>query len=227
LSEISDKITKLVETILRSSTWTSAGDTRVQNFLAEFRGAESFDIDNDVKNVVDKKSDTGKKFKKADKGHMGEINRMTSTQFGNIRELAQNPAGFIIQTFVKKFAKGVGIVALALIIFEAVKWIIGELLKPGRFLDLRFKRDINKEIIAFRRREDQQKIKQGFSSIIITSIPRLRGAGAVGQVTNTLNMASGRQPFPDNFGSDPLGNLIAGVSFSKASGRRSGLGPGR
>ena len=32
-----------------------------------------------------------------------------------------------------------------------------------------------KEIIAFRRREEQQKLKQGFSNLIITSSSRLRG----------------------------------------------------
>jgi len=221
MSAISDKLNSLIERVLQSSTWTSAGGkSPIDNFIKELRGLEPIDIDSDIKKLV-KNSPEGKKLTKMDKGHVGEITRMTSTQFGNIRELATNPSGFIIQTFIRKFAKGIGIVALALVIFEAVKWIISELLKPGRFLDLRFKRDINKEIIAFRRREDQQKIKQGFSSIIITSIPRLRGtAQNASQIVNTLNMASGRQPFPDSIGFNPIANLASGISFSKSTGKR-------
>ena len=114
-------------------------------------------------------NDTIKKVQTFDKGNVGTIQRFSSAQIGNLQSFVSNPAGFIIQTFIRKFAKGVGIVALAIIIFEAVKFAISEMLKPGRFLDLRFKRDITKEIISFRRREEQQKLKQGFSSIIITS----------------------------------------------------------
>ena len=137
---------------------------------------------------------------------------------GNVRQLATDPTGFIMQTFMKKFAKGVGVVALALIIMEAVKWIISELLKPGRMLDIRFKRDISKEIIAFRQREDQQKLKQGFSNLIITSSPGLRGGQ--GQVTNTLNMAGGRVKFPDNIGMNTMQVISSGVPISKGNGRR-------
>ena len=219
MGEISDKVNKLIETILRSSTWTSAGETRVDNFLKELRGSESFDLENDIKKLVDKESETGKKFAKADKGHMGEINRMTTQQMGNIRQLATDPAGFIIQTFIKKFAKGVGIIAFALIIFESVKWVISELLKPGRWLDLRFKRNINNEIMAFRRREDQQKLKQGFSNIIITTMPRLRPQNG-NQVSNTFDDVR-RGTFQENIGMDKIQYISSGVDQSKNNGRRS------
>ena len=142
--------------------------------------------------------------------------RFTSSQFGNLKEFVSNPAQFMIQTVFRKFAKGAGIFALALIIFEAVKWIISELLKPGRFLDLRFKRDINQEIIAFRQREDQQRLKQGFSNIIITTTPRLRGGQ--GQFVNTLDLAAGRGKFPDNIGQSGILLEAAGVSLSKCKG---------
>jgi len=88
----------------------------------------------DATTKQDKKvNDTVKKVQKFDKGNVGDVSRFTSAQMGNLREFVQNPAGFIIGTFIKKFAKGVGIIALALIIFEAVKFVIGELLKPGIF----------------------------------------------------------------------------------------------
>ena len=227
MGEISDKVNKLIENILRSSTWTSAGEQRVDNFIKELRGSESFDIETDIKKFVDNESDTGKKFKLADKGNMGELNRFTSAQFGNVRELAQNPVGFIMSVFIKKFAKGVGVIAFAVIMFEVVKTIIKELLQPGRLLDLRFKRDITKEIMAFKRREDQQKIKQGFSNVIITTQTRLRATSGA-QITNTLNMAGGRQPFPENIGQQNVMIVAAsGVSLSKSNGRRSFRGTGR
>ena len=225
MSKISELVNGMVQRILESAEWTSANPTHI-NTLIQINQTESPDFESEIKKMV-KNSDTGKKVTKFDKGNIGEINRLTSQQFGNIRQLATDPAGFIVQTFIKKFAKGVGIIAFALIIFESVKWIISELLKPGRFLDLRFKRDINKEIIAFRRREDQQKLKQGFSNIIITTQPRLRPTSGA-QITNTLNIVGGRQKAPDNVFPSTIIQIATGVSLSKGNGGRRGFGgPGR
>lgn len=217
MARISELINGMFQRILESAEWTSAGgDSPKINTLIQINQTENPDFESEIKKMV-KTSDTGKKVTKFDKGNIGEINRLTSQQFGNIRQLATDPAGFIVQTFIRKFAKGVGIIAFALIIFESVKWIISEMLKPGRFLDLRFKRDINKEIIAFRRREDQQKLKQGFSNIIITTMPRLRGGQ--GQTVNTLNIAGGRQTVPENVFPSNMILLASGVSISKNSGK--------
>lgn len=200
---------------------------------------ESYDFEKDIRDLIKEAGGTKsggfgdagdqvKKDKKAltevtgkvklfEKGNMGEINNFTSSQMGNVRQIATDPTGFLIQTFMKKFAKGIGVIALAVIIMEAVKWIISELLKPGRMLDVRFKRDISKEIIAFRRREEQQKLKQGFSNLIITSSSRLRGGQ--GQVTNTLDMVRNNN-FPENIGMAPIQIVASGVSLSKGNGRR-------
>jgi len=142
--------------------------------------------DNNVKQQKET-NDTVKKVKRFEAGNVGDIQNFSSQQFGNVKQLATNPFGFITGVVFKKFAKGVGIFALVILIEEAVKFIIREALKPGRFMDRRFKRDIEKELIAFRRREDQSKIKQGFSNIIITTGPRLRGGQ--GQTYNTLDGA--------------------------------------
>lgn len=175
------------------------------------------DAEDQVKKDKQSLKDVTKKVTLFEKGNMGEINAFTSAQMGNIKQVATDPTGFIIQTFMKKFAKGIGVIALAMIIMEAVKWIISELLKPGRMLDVRFKRDISKEIIAFRRREEQQKLKQGFSNLIITSSSRLRGGQ--GQVTNTLDMVRNNN-FPENIGMAPIQIVASGVSLSKGNGRR-------
>jgi hypothetical protein len=227
----------MIATALKSSYIVSP---RFDDYhIDEVNITESYDFEKDIRDLV-KEASTSKtggfgdtedqvkkdkqslkkvtgKVKLFEKGNMGEINNFTSSQMGNIRQIATDPTGFLIQTFMKKFAKGIGVIALAVIIMEAVKWIISELLKPGRMLDVRFKRDISKEIIAFRRREEQQKLKQGFSNLIITSSARLRGGQ--GQVTNTLDMVRNNN-FPENMGMAPIQVVASGGSLSKGNGRR-------
>ena len=135
---------------------------------------------------------------------------------GNIRGFVNNPAAFMFSAFMRKFGKGVGVVALALVIFEAVKFIISEMLKPGRLLDLRFKRVITKEIIAFRRREDQQNLKQGFSNIIITTSPRLRGGQ--NKFVNTLDLVR-NNAIPENIGFSAIDASGRSMSKSKRTHR--------
>ncbi len=227
----------MIATALKSSYIVSP---RFDDYhIDEVNITESYDFEKDIRDLVkeasisktggfgdaedqvkkDKQSlkDVTKKVTLFEKGNMGEINAFTSAQMGNIKQVATDPTGFIIQTFMKKFAKGIGVIALAMIIMEAVKWIISELLKPGRMLDVRFKRDISKEIIAFRRREEQQKLKQGFSNLIITSSARLRGGA--GQMVNTLDLVRNNN-FPENIGMSPIQIVASGVSLSKGNGRR-------
>ncbi len=230
---LADEIKRMIQSALESMEVTSANPTHI-NKLIQVNNIETPNLDEfvgsgdnaegDIKQTK-RTQEAVKKLEQFDKGKIGEINRFTSSQMGNLRGFVTDPVGFIIGSVFKKLAKGVGIIALATIIFEAVKFIISELLKPGRLLDIRFKRDINKELIAFRRREDQQKLKQGFSNIIITTQPRLRGGE--GQIFNTFDAAAGRIAFPDNIGQAPLTIQSSGVSFSKSSGRRSSGGSRR
>lgn len=242
LGKISDFINQMIGRTLESAEFTSANPTWT-NYLIKINDQDSPDFEAEIKRMIDENTGKGsvnvgsesadetemkkqakaveshtKKFKKLDKSHMGEINRMTSNQFGNIRQMATDPTGFLIQTFMKKFARGIGVIAFALIIFEAVKWVISELLKPGRLLDRRFRRTIGDEIMAFRRREEQQKLRQGFSSLIITTEPRLRGGYM--QVTNTLDMAGGRMEIPETLGHSPQTIIASGVTTSKNKGNR-------
>ena len=239
MGKFSELINQMIQRMLESAEFTSASPGHI-NTLIQVNAEDNPDFEAEIKKLIkdpskastseqvieDKKQakqlhnveETIDIFKK---GNIGEVQNFTSTQFDNVRSLAQNPSGFIMQTFFRKFAKGVGIVTLALLIWEAVQWIITELLKPGRLLDRRFKRDIRNEIIAFRRREEQQKIKQGFSSIIITTSPRLRGGYA--QTYNTLDIPSGRVSVPDNFGSNNvLMTSASGVSLNYAQSTRRG-----
>jgi len=216
------QLTEAIKNLIRSLQISSASPGHINEVL---QMDPSIDIDStldELKSTGDSKqdkiiNDSVKKVERFDKGNVGTVQRFSSAQIGNLQSFVSNPAGFIIQTFIRKFAKGVGIAALAIIIFEAVKFAISEMLKPGRFLDIRFKRDISNEIISFRRREEQQKLKQGFSSIIITTQPGLRGGQK--QFVNTLDLVR-RGEIPDNIGLAPIISEAAGESFSKAKGKR-------
>ena len=246
MGKLADIVNQMIGRSLESAEFTSANPTHI-NTLIQINEIDNPDIESEVRKIVREETQGGKsiksgndstdeafntlqvkqtldntkKLKRLDKGNIGDIHRMTSNQYGNIRELANNPASFMMNTMFRKLAKGAGIIGFALLIFEAVKWIISELMKPGRMLDIRFKRDINNEIIAFRQREEQQKIKQRFSSIIITTAPRLRGGQS--QALNTLDIAGNRIQAPVNFGQSGVIAPASGQSLSKAQGSKSGM----
>lgn len=220
MGELTDAVRRLIDSLQISS----ASPGHINEVLQTDPG---IDLDEALEGRKTKESKDNEKTKKTvegwDKGQVGEVQRFSTQQFGNIKEFSQNPVGFIIIKVFGKFAKGIGIITLAFVLFEAVKFIISELLKPGRFLDIRFKRDITKEIIQFRRREDQQKLRQGFSQIIITTMPGLRGGQ--GQTYNTLDHVRDRS-LPAGIGQQDILLQSSGVSFSKNKGHRSFKGPG-
>ncbi len=228
---LADEINRMIKKVVESMIITSAGgDSPKTNKVIGIGDSDSPDLEGMIKEGTDdtnikeekKTKDTLKKVERFDKGNVGKINQFTSAQFGNLQGFVENPAGFIIGKVFSKFAKGVGVIAFALIIFEAVKFIIRELLKPGRLMDLRFKREIQSELLAFRRREDQQKIKQGFSSIIVTSMPRLRGSvNQAAQTIYSLDLVRTGN-IPENIAGDAMELLASGVSISKSRGKRGG-----
>lgn len=218
------KLTEAVNRLLSSLQISSASPGHINEVLQTDPGIDLDEALTDALQDTDVKgqkevSESVKKIKKFDQGQVGEIQRFSSAQFGNIREFSKNPLTFMIGKVFRKLGKGAGVLILVTLISAAVKLIISEMLKPGRFLDRRFKRDVKNEIIAFRRREDQQKLKQGFSNIIITTSPYLRGGQ--GQIYNTLDHVRDRS-LPPSIGQKHIQILASGVSLSKnkGSGRR-------
>ena len=220
---------------LESAEFTSASPGHINN-LIQVNAIESPDFESEIKALIQEdktiKTDTVpteaemqqtkkldgvvEKLDVFDKGNIGEVQRFSAEAFGNVKSLANNPTSFIFQTFMRKFAKGAGVVALALLIFEAVQWIIGELMKPGRWLDRRFRRDIEHEILAFRSREEKQKLNQGINSVIVTSIGGLRGGS--GQTFYTQrSVKDGVSLFPKNF-TPPV------IAAQGITGKRKGRG---
>lgn len=228
---LADEINRMIRTMLEGTRFSSAGDAnRPINTAVEFTSEDTPDLEQFIRDGESgsieeiqaqiAQQDINKKVTAFDRGNVGEVNRFTREQFGNIRGFAQNPVGFMINSVFGKFAKGAGVAALALTFFEVVKFIINELLKPGRFLDRRFRRDINREILAFREREEKQKLLVGKSSIIVTTIGGLRGGE--GQISSNLRALGGlqAQPIPTSLVQPNIQSQASGQDLSVSKGRR-------
>jgi hypothetical protein len=114
-------------------------------------------------------------------GQMGDVQRMTSEQFGNVKQLASNPFQFVSGIFMKKLVRGGIAVGIALLIFEMIQFIISESMKPGRWLDRRFRRIVQQEVLLFTEAQLQQELRQGFKEVRTTTMEGLRGgSGQVG-----------------------------------------------
>ena len=238
---LSESINKMIEQILSSSTWTSAGGANpVDNFIKEVRGVENPALEDDIKDAIQDSSikqnkavnDNIKQVKKMEAGNVGDISRMTTEQFGNVVSFSKDPVSFFFGAFGKKFIKRLVSsksfqVALIMIAAEAItKTIINEMQKPGRPFDIRFKRTIQKEILIFRRRQEKEKLKRGFSRIIVTSIARLRG-GQYQTYDSFRAIAAGSPPLIEGF--DVKQPTAASIPYgtSKKHGHRTFGGPGR
>jgi len=117
-------------------------------------------------------------------GNVEKINRMSNIHFGNIRNFARNPFGFLFSLLFKRLFRLFSIAGLILIFFEIVRFVISELMKPGRALDRRFKRDMQREIFLFWSHQEQEKLKRGFIDVRVTTKPGLRGG--LSQVSGNL-----------------------------------------
>lgn len=217
-------LTEAVRRMLESLQITSASPGHINEVLQIDPG---IDLDSflpggdepDVKRERKKIDDTSKKVKRFDDGQVGDIQRMTTEQFSNIKELAKNPVGFMIRRVFGRFAKGVALVAFAFILVDVVKYVLDVFLfAPGKPWDKRFRLMIEKVVLQFRRREEEQMLKQGLRQIIITTMPGLRGGQ--GQTYNTLNHVR-TGTLPANLGIPKIASadLAAGISFSKNKGR--------
>lgn len=120
------------------------------------------------------------------KGNAGKLQKMTTEQFGNVQQMASDPFQFLFSNLFKQFAKGAGVAALALIIYSAVKLILDRLMQPGREFDRNFKRIARDEILTFTNERLQQELRQGFKSVIITTLPGLRRSQVQGQISGNF-----------------------------------------
>jgi len=122
---------------------------------------------------------------------MGDLLTLGKEHIGNLLSFAKNPAGMMLSVFLRKFAKGAGALALAFILLEAIKFGLEYLTRDGMPWDRRFRRYIQNEVLAFLDRMIKAQLRQGFRSVITTTIGGLRGGQ--GQVSgNLFDLSAGR-----------------------------------
>lgn len=120
------------------------------------------------------------------KGNVGKVKDMSVQQMDNVQQMAKDPFNFVLSNVFKKFAKGAGLAALATIMFAAVQLILDRLMQPGREFDRTFKRQIRKEILTFTNEREQQELRQGFKSVIVTTRAGLRRSQVLGQISGNF-----------------------------------------
>ena len=134
------------------------------------------------------------------KSKIGDIMALSKDQISNVVGIAKSPDGFIMRVFMSKFAKGAGALLLAMAIMEAIKFGIEYLTRDGMPLDRRFKRVINAEVAAFLDRMFKAQLRQGFRTLITTSIGGLRGGqGNIGGNIYSIMDRSMSSKIPANF----------------------------
>ena len=199
MARISETINQMIQRILESAEWTSANPTHT-NTLIQVNAVDNPDFETQIKQLVQQETknstsdtdvlkkeqevvDVVKDVKDFKSGNIGDLQNFTSTQMGNVKSFATNPFAFIIGAFSKRvlLSKAGGAIAFALLFLEIVQIIIEQLMQPGRALDRRFKKLIDKQILVFTERKEQAELRQGFKEVRITTIGGLRGGfGQVG-----------------------------------------------
>ena len=228
--------------MLESSEWTSANPTHTNTFI-QANALDNPDFENEIEQIIKEqsKSDTSTSSetqktandnlkKNVDKtkmqvdgmleGNLGDIKSMSTEQFGNIRSVATNPFGFFTKTLLRKIKTGAGILFIVAIAVEVAKFIIEEMYKPGRMFDQRFREQIDKQIIQFTNRKEQEELRAGYKSLITTTIGGLRGNSLRGQIGGNFYSS----PYLNNTIYDP--SYIRFPSREIRDMRNKGAGPG-
>lgn len=204
MGKLSDIINQMIGRSLESAEFTSANPTHI-NTLIQINEIESPDFESEIESMIEEQTkSTVTETSKPDKtttdeikknvednkmkvddmlsGNIGDIKKMSTEQFDNIRSVATNPFGFISRSLLRKLRTGAGILFVVAIATEVAKFLIEEMFKPGRMFDMRFREQIDKQIIQFTTRKEQEELRAGYRSLITTTIGGLRGNSLRGQI---------------------------------------------
>ncbi len=178
---LADKINTMIEKTVSGMLITSAGgDSPKTNRVIALGDRDNPNLEEEFFDNIgnsekgEELDSSQKRLTEWEEGNVGDIAKLSSGQFSNIKGITTNPAGFVLGN-LKTLAKGAGVAALALILLEVIEFAITELLKPGRAFDRRFKRIASREIEIFTERQEQEELRFGIKRVIVTTRPYLRG----------------------------------------------------
>ncbi len=177
MGAFTDAIRQFFEQGLRNSTWSSANP--VHTNYVETIDINPQDFESLLEGSVTKNNPEIKDIKdtvtRYQEGNVEKINKFSSAQFANVKSMASNPIGFLVQMFSRQIVKIISVIGIVALVAEIVKMVVMESLKPGRALDRRFKRLAQDEVMLFWNHQEQQKLRQGFRDVRVTSHAGLRG----------------------------------------------------
>jgi len=212
MGRISELINTMIQRMLESSEWTSAGGNNPEiNRFIQANAVDNPDFEHEIEKLVkdggpatksdriksDEKSKendkliTGIKDKQDQllKGNVGKLKKFTSEQFGNVQGISRNPIGFIFGKIGTKLVRGGVVLGLILLVEQIVHFAIAEMMKPGRPLDRRLKIIAEEQVVLFTRRSELKELRQGFKTVFVTASPFIRGGE--GAVSSNLQFAHG------------------------------------
>ncbi len=141
-------------------------------------------IDGGSKKTESKVDDLDVQMESLLAGHVGKVQEFSTKQFGNLKSMVSNPTMFMMTAFMRKFVAAGLAVGIALFFWEIVTWVLDESFKAGRWLDRRFRRVAQEEIMGWWDRKTQEELRHGFMDLRVTTQQGLRGGQ--GQVNGNL-----------------------------------------
>lgn len=180
MGSFTDVLRQFVEKALFSQAISSASPFHVNK--TESVNINPADFDRILQTEIDKAIASSNELKPTvDKvteysaGNVDKLQNLSSKAFSNIEQIAHGPFAFVTSVMTKQLAKAVTGVGIALLIMQFVNFAIDEAMKPGRFLDRRFKRIASEEVLAFWTHQEQEKLRRGFTEVRVTTQAGLRG----------------------------------------------------
>ncbi len=178
VNEMINKLGKIKTDDQDSVVVTSSIKDAVDQSLEEITGY-------DTSQIIDSLNIT----KEIKSGNVKDLMTLSKEHISTLIGFAKNPSAAIMGVFLQKFAKGAGAIALAFIIMEAIQFAMNYLMRDGMPLDRRFKRYVHNEVFSFLDRLQKMQLRQGYRSVIVTSIGSLRGGQ--GQISGNLYRIAG------------------------------------
>jgi hypothetical protein len=186
---LSDEINRMIVDILQASTWTSAGETRVQNFVSEARGLSNPDLEAMIADAM--KTSTVGQTSTSKTGSTRNMLASLSKEDaqGILGKAGINPKN--IPNLLKMTTSGAGMagaglglasslgsvfppIIITMLIAQMIPAIIKELQRPGGIFDKRVKIDARNEAFSVLDRQTRQNTRIGDRQVIIQQFDGFR-----------------------------------------------------